>query len=133
MKFYKKAFHKFRERRGLTFDDIAAALKVSRTAASYWEREDRPEKPRPKRMRALAALLGCSVQDISDLLPEEGGALSGVAIVSGGGVAVGNQFGDRSVVGGDGAVSWEILDRILDNEKLSAEAKIEMLRLLRGK
>ena len=67
MIFYKEAFKSLRISAQLTQEDIAKKLGVSKTAVSYWEREDRPEKPRPTR----AEVLGCSVVDFSDLAPEK--------------------------------------------------------------
>lgn len=71
MIFYKEAFKSLRISAQLTQEDIAKKLGVSKTAVSYWEREDRPEKPRPTRAYKLAEVLGCSVVDFSDLAPEK--------------------------------------------------------------
>ncbi|WP_277200674.1 helix-turn-helix transcriptional regulator [Victivallis vadensis] len=71
MMFYKGAFKQLRIEAGLTQDDIAKKVGISKTAVSYWEREDRTEQPRASRAYQLAAILGCSVIDFSDLKPEK--------------------------------------------------------------
>lgn len=67
MIFYKDAFKRARESCGLTQADVAKAVGVSKTTVSFWEREDKPDKPRPKRIPAIAEVLHCDVTYISDI------------------------------------------------------------------
>jgi len=71
MEFKKDVFKNLRILAGLTQEDIANKIGISKTAVSYWEREDRPEQPRSSRAYKLARILGCSVIDFTDLPPEK--------------------------------------------------------------
>ena len=68
MKFYRRLFTSLRESRAMTQDAIARAIGVTRQAVQQWE--DGASKPRPANVREAARVLGVSVVDISDLLPE---------------------------------------------------------------
>ncbi len=51
-----------RERAGLTQDDVAAALGVSRQMVSYWENGTR--KPRPQQITVMAQIFGCTLSTL---------------------------------------------------------------------
>ncbi len=71
MEFKKDIFKNLRIIAGLTQEEVANKIGVSKTAVSYWEREDRSEQPRASRAYKLANILRCSVIDFTDLPPED--------------------------------------------------------------
>jgi transcriptional regulator with XRE-family HTH domain len=69
MEFDNEQFVHYKDSKGLTYDEIAKRLDVSRQAVMLWAQA--PHKPRPNRVRALCKILEIEVVDISDLQPDQ--------------------------------------------------------------
>jgi transcriptional regulator with XRE-family HTH domain len=68
MKFYKENFKKFREAKGLTMEEVAKLVGVTKQAVEHWEAGR--NKPKARYVQAMANAINHSVIDISDLPPE---------------------------------------------------------------
>lgn len=68
MDFYKDRLKEIRENKGLTQLDIAKACGLRKQSVENWESGEC--KPRPKRMKQIAARLGVPVWEISSLKAE---------------------------------------------------------------
>lgn len=69
MDFFGLLFRNYRESKGLTLQEVAERVGVSKQTVSKWEKG--VAKPLPGKVKALARIIGCSVVDISDLQPED--------------------------------------------------------------
>ena len=64
MIFHKDNFRRIREKSGLTFREVGAAVGVTETTAQRWANHP-TICPRPTRIAKLAALLGCREDDLA--------------------------------------------------------------------
>lgn len=65
----KVTLRSLRKAAGLTQEDVAKQLGITRSSVAQWERTDAPTAPETSRLGALARLYGCNAKDLIRAIP----------------------------------------------------------------